>query len=330
MQIDVPTFIVDPQKKEINLHDLKVWKQSSGNFAGREVCLFISFAPIGRIGCGVQYFANCIMDCGIDVILCVVTDSEIDSLAVPCFNRYSEIYSRPNRGYDFAMWAAVLKANPSLWEAERIYFANDSLLGPLFDLNSMIDRIRSSRVDFIALTANEIDFYHAQSYFFVLQNSALRNFEVRKFWAALPEYSHKQFVIRNCEQMQLAVYRGAGLSFEILFDLPKVVAHLTLEERKFFNPTKDAWRELIEDGFPFIKADLVYRWRIHPDLPDSVSKDRRKIMRDQLSEIITARFSGSIDSNHQYLNFLKKVVGERVFFLCRSWLKRQKALRILG
>lgn len=324
----MPSFMVDPRSRPIAASSVSILKPPAHGMSDRDVCLFLTYAPNGSLGSGIYHLAASLQKQGMDVLLCLVTDGDgCPDGAIFRAESFFGICHRRNGGYDFAMWAATLKALPSLWTARRLYFVNDSILGPLFDIGDMIARIRASSSDFIALTANHIDVYHAQSYFFVLQGRSLRNEVVRTFWAEMPEYSSKTLTIRNCEQIQLPLYTAAGLAHDILFKLEDVSSSLSEEKRKRFNPTHNAWRELINAGFPFIKADLIHLLRIRAELPAHISRSVRDVLRQQLDEIVLARTTSSSRAQHTHLMAVKKLIGEDLFFSIRSWIKRRKLKR---
>lgn len=325
----LPNFVPDPNSREIAASSVQIVKSPSQDFTDREVCLFLTYAPQSKVGPGIAHYAQSFVDNGIDVIMCLVVEDFETEVSVVGVNNFTSILRRKNGGYDFAFWASVLKAMPSLWNARRLYFTNDSILGPIFDMKHLLTQIRASSGDFVALTANYIDFYHAQSYFFVLQRDALKSDGVRKFWDFMPQYSTKEHVIRNCEQCQLPVYQAAGLNVDVLFPLMDIVEKLPPKAKEKFNPTHDAWETLISRGFPFLKADIIYRQGRNPKLPASISNTVRLHLRRQLEEIVGARNRTEVVKSHNHLFLVKLLIGEERFFHARAWLKRRRAMRQL-
>lgn len=162
------------------------------------------------------------------------------------------------------------------------------------------------------MTGNDIDFYHTQSYLFALKGRALTSSTVRNFWNEMPEYSYRDAVIRNCEQMQLHVYNDGGIDHEVLFPLIDVVRLLPSDKIDDFNPTRDAYRELMDAGFPFFKADLIYRHGIYPILPDWVDNDKMDILAKQFQELIDSRREVKVHNYNKY-RFLRRVIGDSNF-----------------
>ena len=227
-------------------------------FAGREVCLLVAFAPDGRVlPCTVDHM-NALAGAGIDVILCLAVTDPGAAFDDAGLDAAAGIVLRRNLGFDFGAWAAMVNGTPGLWDARRIYFTNDSILGPLDGFEAMIDRVRRSQAEFVALTDSWQFLHHTQSYFFVLQGEGLRSGAIRAFWRQVKSHADKRDVIRHCELPFYAfVTRQAGLKAEILFPYEKIAARAKGMEARKLNPTHHLWEDLIEAGFPYIKAELL-------------------------------------------------------------------------
>jgi lipopolysaccharide biosynthesis protein len=295
---------------------------------GADVCLFVAYCPDGKVGSGLQYFLQKFVEQDIKVVLCLIVEAEDVAVNVADLPMCSSVLVRRNVGYDFGAWAGTLRTLPQLWEAKRLFFVNDSILGPNKNFGSLVEKIRGSSEDFIALTANWIDVYHAQSYFYVYQNNALRNNAIRKFWWELPDLPSKVQVIQECEQYQLELFRSVNLSSKIMFSMSGVLAELSAKKRQKFNPTHDAWRELLAEGFPFMKSDLFYK--TGHDISGWGLYFQETNAEKQVTEILASRLSVSSSSlrhNHSSLSAIKFIIGEQCFFELRRRWKKWKAMR---
>lgn len=300
---------------------------------GADVCLFVAYCPDGKVGPGLQYFLQKFIEQDIKVVLCLIVEDEAVTVNVADLTMCSSIVVRKNTGYDFGAWAGTLRTLPQLWEAKRLFFVNDSILGPNQNFGSLISNIRASSEDFIALTANWIDVYHAQSYFYVYQSNALQNETIRKSWDDLPDFPSKLDVIRECEQRQLRLICECGLNHRIMFPLNEKTAFLSAAEKDSFNPTHHAWGELVANGFPFLKADLFYRSK--QNLSGWNRSFDHDVIRLQLDVILSSRVSRAsteVRAQHTSLKFLKKLIGEERFFRFRSqwkaWRSRQRVRKM--
>lgn len=285
----------------------------------KEVCLFVAYAPDGTIGQGLSYLIGSFDKMNIAVVLCLITEKPAPEISNETRSICRMVLARRNTGYDFGAWAGMLRAVPALWNANRLYFVNDSILGPNENFESMIQKIRSQSESFIALTANWIDFYHAQSYFFVLNRDALTNQRVKSFWNNLPDYKDKITVIRQCEQRQLGLIADAGLSSHILF--PVDLRHMAKAGR--FNPTHHAWKELLESGFPFLKADLFYRRKISiRGWSNFFPEPYRQMVNQQVKEIMSTRFPLTIHPGSTRLTHKSRYKSNPVYINLRIISKR--------
>lgn len=294
------------------------------NLRNKEVCLFVAYSPDGKTGSGLEYFLNSFVNEGIEVVLCLITEEHVPSIDLSRFRTCSAVMTRLNRGYDFGAWAGIIRALPELWEAKRLFFVNDSIVGPNKNFPQMLQRIRASESGFVALTANYIDTFHAQSYFFCYGRAALSSDNLRTIWTNLPDYENKTIVIQQCEQKQLLWMAESEVECEILYR-PDLLAKISRNvDMVHFNPTRDSWAELLEMGFPFIKADMFYRY------PNHLRQWRKKFgdasaerAEEQVKDLVNARFRGAIIESHSSLNFFKVVLGKERFFRLRSWWKKR-------
>lgn len=295
------------------------------NLRNKEVCLFVAYSPDGKTGSGLDYLLHSFVREGIEVVLCLIIEKEVTSIDLSRLGMCSAVLTRINRGYDFGAWAGIIRALPELWEAKRLFFVNDSIVGPNKNFPQMIQRIRASESGFVALTANYIDTFHAQSYFFSYGRAALSSDNLRTMWTNLPDYDSKATVIQQCEQKQLLWMADSKVGCDILYHPDLLAKKSNNVSMVDFNPTRDAWAELLEMGFPFIKADMFYRY------PNQLRQWRKKFgdssaehVEVQVKELVNARFRGAIIQNHTSLNFFKIILGKERFFRLRSWWKKRR------
>ncbi|MDX2263766.1 MAG: rhamnan synthesis F family protein [Hyphomicrobiales bacterium] len=217
---------------------------------GAPVCLFVSFAPDGRIWPHTRAYLQALRRSGLHTVLIAATERPDLRLDDPGPEAADAVIVKRNGGYDFACWALALKLMPELWAAPALYFVNDSVYGPLSGFNAMMARIAASPADVIGLTESDDIAYHLQSYFLVLKGAALASPAIRGFWAGVREIESKHRVVKEYEVPLAGVALSAGLRVEAMFPMAAPGAPR-------INPTLFLWRELIEAGFPFMKAHLL-------------------------------------------------------------------------
>lgn len=214
---------------------------------GQPACLFMAYAPDGRLFPHTLRYCADLRAQGISVFLLIATDRSDLCCLDPGPEVADGILVRGNAGYDFAAWAAALRALPELWEAPELWFANDSMYHSPALLPGLVQRVRTSPSDLVALTASAEVAPHVQSYFFVLKAPPARREGVRRFWDEVRPLADKLDVIRQYEIPHRARMEAAGLTVDVLYSTPEGPGnHLQRE-----------WRGLLKQGFPFVKVELL-------------------------------------------------------------------------
>lgn len=210
-------------------------------------CLFVAFAPDGRLWDHTLRYCADLRRLGLKVVLIAVTDRPDLQCRDPGPEVADALVVRENHGYDFAAWAATLRYMPELLEAPELWFANDSVYHAAGGLEALAARIRAGTADAFALTESLEIQPHFQSYFFVLRASALASPAVRAFWSTIASRGDKIEIIRDYEVGQRALLEGAGLAVDILFK----------DSGAHRNQLQLGWRTLVAAGFPFVKVELL-------------------------------------------------------------------------
>jgi hypothetical protein len=228
------------------------WLKYPGRLEGENVCLFTSYLPEGRVNSSTSYYMRSLSELGYKIILIAACDGAT-SISGDDIDFVDGVIVRDNIGLDFASWALALTAAPMLWKSKRLLLTNDSIFGPINKegLKKVLDDIAGSGADVGGLTNSFQVKPHIQSYFFVLQNEALVRKEVRNIWQNVRAYEDKNRVIGEYELGLWDKYAAAGLRSYVQF--PSAMSDAELD----INPTLHRWRELIEEGFPFLKVQLL-------------------------------------------------------------------------
>ena len=172
------------------------------------------------------------------------------------------VLRRPNKGYDFGSWAAVLAAFPELAKAEDVVLANDSMVGPFGSLSGILERMTTSRADVWSMTESEQFTWHPQSYFVGYRNGVLTDPELASFWSGIRVHESKDDVIWNYELGQGQLIRQQGYSTAAAF------AADSLRIPASENPTIKAWRGLLDLGLPLVKRQLITEPEVAQDAGD--------------------------------------------------------------
>jgi hypothetical protein len=260
---------------------------------GPKIVLFMHFDRNGRVRAQLLAYIREFIANGRQVIfvtnsgkLAPASDAELRKLCVA-------VMVRRNRGYDFGAWREVIEhfGLPRA-ETEEIILANDSVFGPLRPLAGVFERLDYAAADIWGLTESWQSRYHLQSFFLAFGPAAIRDGAWQKFWQSVWPVPAKSFIVKSYEVGVSQVMMKAGLSCAALWpyealtklvdtaELEKLIAfqetdlgkedpiHVTrklqilrirdcVARRIAMNPSADLWRQLLMQGFPFIKRELL-------------------------------------------------------------------------
>lgn len=215
---------------------------------GPRAALFVTHSPRGRIKPHVRHYMEALVREGIDVYLLIAADQPFVGDEPWLHALASGIFVRENVGLDFAAWAHVMRTHRAFFDCQTLYLLNDSLLGPTNQaaFHEVIERIESHPAVIVGLTDNYERGWHIQSYFLALKSDALRAGALHEFFRSIVAFDDKDDVINTYEVRFAPAMQAAGLRVGQLFD--------TYDEH---NSTIFRWRQLLADGFPFIKVMTV-------------------------------------------------------------------------
>ncbi|OLL33002.1 hypothetical protein BTH42_03405 [Burkholderia sp. SRS-W-2-2016] len=211
----------------------------------REVALFVTHSPDGKLKPHVRPYIAALRRHGIDVTLIVAADANWFDADALSLDEVDTLVVRENLGFDFAAWAHVLQVQPELFDADTLYLLNDSVIGPLNDslFEKLLTRVRSAPGDMVGITESWEYEWHIQSFFLALRRRALASPVLQDFLNNVVILPTKHEVIQRYELKFAPTLRAGGISHTVMFPS---------ENRD--NRTLFDWKNLIEDGFPFVKV----------------------------------------------------------------------------
>jgi hypothetical protein len=227
-----------------------------GGMAGERVCIFVSYAPDGRIKPHVRFHLAALKRNGLAILYVMVVDEfpspEItEALADNDHGLLRGLVVRRNAGFDFGAWADAFRIFPALWTAKAVLLVNDSVFGPFGDFDSLMARALTLPADVIGMTESPEITPHFQSYFLLFKEKALSDPGARAFWRDIVNLASKRETILTYEVPLVAGYRERGLACTALFPWHGPTG------RPWLNPTHHNWRSLLAAGFPYIKVELL-------------------------------------------------------------------------
>ena len=161
------------------------------------------------------------------------------------------VVRRPNTGYDFGSWSAVLRRWPELAAKELVVLTNDSLVGPLRPLDELLRRVARSSADVWGPTQTLHPAEHLHSFFLVFRGGALAHPALQDFFAGVRQLGSKKDVVTTYEIGLTRAVDAAGLSRETGWPQDELGL-----PRSAVVPFA-GWRTLLEAGFPFVKRVLL-------------------------------------------------------------------------
>ena len=191
---------------------------------------------------------------------------------------------RDNIGYDFCSWRAGLDALGSPDRFDEIVCANDSVYGPLFDVEPAFTDPRVAGADLWGMCLSHqgierrgwVSSPHVQSWWFVMRKPLLASSAFASFWNTVQPLADKEEIIDRYEIGMSEQFASAGFHIAGLYDAGtagpfrwrEFLPHLSLRHplrsrrhirrarRIFHNPSELVWRRLLNAGVPFVKVAL--------------------------------------------------------------------------
>lgn len=214
----------------------------------KRLFLFAAYEEAGVVGESLLWYLKSLSKVG-DVVL--VADSDIDSSELEAIKPYC-IYAQAARHqeYDFGSykrayaWAA---ANLDLASYDYIYLVNDSVYGPLYDLESYLQRMEKMAVPAYSLVVNPHKRHpHMQSWFIGLDRNVFLQEWFAFFLTSVKKEANKNDICVIYETGFTELITKKGLLYKGLFEV---------SGKKIYNSVK----ELYCAGLPFVKKAAFTR-----------------------------------------------------------------------
>jgi hypothetical protein len=232
-------------------------KEPPASVFGKEVCLFVTHCPLGAPLEYTLTYIEALKRAGLLVIVCLVVEDLSIPVGDPIMDLADGVLIRENGGYDFGAWADMLRCFPQCWDAERLYFVNDSILGPFQSLDPIIFSIRDRDAGFFALSESTLIGYHAQSFFFGWNNQNLKSSRLREYWAGVINSPEKQTVIDTYEKGIAPISNDLpNATQQIVFGFQQILGS-SPSEFTGLGLTYEGWTKMLSAGFPFVKTEIL-------------------------------------------------------------------------
>ena len=216
------------------------------------------WSPAGTVGRSATELMAALVRGGYGVVLVSTTEGTANLEWVLERPPGVTVLRRPNVGYDFGSWATALDRFPAIAASSRVLLLNDSLVGPFQPIDHLLERFHHSAADVWGLTDTTQFRHHLQSYCLGFKGGSLRESSLARFWRDIRVERSREDVIWRYE---------IGLSQ--LLDRERFVTEAAIPYWRVVgekqNPTILGWRRLLDEGFPFVKRQLLQQPHIAPD-----------------------------------------------------------------
>ena len=201
-----------------------------------------------------DYFAS------IDCETIVISNSPIENedAKKKILHRGEKWLERENLGYDFGAWQYAIENRLIPQDTEYLFLSNDSVFGPLFDLDKVTHKMLSdSSLDFWGLTDSPEMGWHLQTYFLCFKKNVFTSAAFKDFFKQdFPSFTKAQ-VIENGEIGLTTSLTTAGFKGRAFFPYDKITSNKGF---RFNNPTIEYADRLIKEfQFPFIKKEFILK-----------------------------------------------------------------------
>jgi lipopolysaccharide biosynthesis protein len=216
-----------------------------------KIAIFAHYSEQVKISSSDAYLVSQLKDSGFAVIIsttCTDDFTQHQQLWDQWRHKIDGLITRRNTGFDFGSWsAAITSLQNHRGDIEQIILINNSLYGPLFPLKPIIEGL-ALRGDFFGLTASREFCPHLQSYFLGFNKVVIDHPDFHEFWSDSFSNNSKWLTIFRRE-----------LAWENFFIKRGFKSAVLIETTRNFprNPLTFLWKDLITQGFPFMKKSLL-------------------------------------------------------------------------
>ncbi len=221
---------------------------------GRAVCLFAQFAKTDALPAYVFRYFEALCSAGYTVHAALsgrtrVSDADQARLAALGVHAHP----RPNAGLDFGAWAELIERGCADG-ADEILLANDSVLGPFAPLAPI--RRAMAGYDAWGMVLSREGRPHLQSWFVAMTADAFARPAVRRVFAQDFQAMSKPEIIVHGEFGLAAAFETEGLDVGAVH---RSALRLRPSALLPTNPMHFRWRQLLDEGVPFLKLELLRR-----------------------------------------------------------------------
>lgn len=255
-----------------------------------------------------------------------INNVDKNSLLTRC--RVNDIHTAPNSNNDFAAWAWAIQHNVISEDIEGLLLTSNRILGPLFNLEPILEDMNSRQLDFWGLTESYHKDWHLQSHFLHFNRKTFRSEEFKTFFHN--DFSFSSFDIDRMKENEINLSKSLraagfiGAAFVRSGELPAGDNDELGASNLFF------WCDLLQrHRFPFVPRNvIVNNKRKFDEILEllSVIEDNSDYNIEQVIDVLVESFQASA---------IPKTISYRALVLCHlffpdmamSLVKRLQAIK---
>lgn len=213
--------------------------------------LFAAYNKNGKIDKSVEYYLRALSQCGdIIFIMDAHTDKtpsvikDIPNILYTEFVHHGEYdFGSYKRAYNHAYETDILK------NYEWIYFVNDSVFGPLTDMNKILNSLENKNTDLVGIVSNRDKNtpFHIQSWFIGMRGKIASSDTTRKFIQSIRQLKDKNDIITKYEIGFSKTLLSTGVHPSVIFNQDTSVSN-TMYRHPY---------RALSAGVPFIKKSAL-------------------------------------------------------------------------
>jgi rhamnosyltransferase len=188
----------------------------------------------------------------VDRLMVVSTASIVDPVVFKEVQQRAELVQRQNFGYDFYSYKTGLDLVEDLASYDLVITCNDSYVGPLRGLRTIIDEMATRPVDFWGMTRTWRRALHVQSYFMAFRSWVVKSHAFTDFWRAMTPVSDRMEVITRYELGLSGTLLAAGFRAGSVFEE-------TAADRRLARARHIWWAANTVRGLPRSKRRAAWR-----------------------------------------------------------------------
>lgn len=175
----------------------------------KRLAVFVHFDKEGIVDPYVEYYLRHLREVADEIVF--VTTSRLDENSLAAVeNLCQKVICRENIGYDFMSYKTGLAAY-DLALFDEVVICNDSVYGPFYPMEELMERMGSEPCDYWGITESFQFEHHLQSYFIVFKKRALQSNVFRNFWDDVKVIESKADLILAYEIGLSSRFQKAGL-----------------------------------------------------------------------------------------------------------------------